>query len=177
MFHEVAHGLGIKNTITGKGTVRDALKEKYSALEEGKADIIGLFLVYQLNEMGEIQVDIRNNYTTFLAGIFRSIRFGSSSAHGTANLVRFNYFNEKGAFTRSAEGKYKVDFNKIQQAVNDLSEEILIIQGNGDYEAAAKMIEKYGVLSDELESDLEKINSKGIPVDIVFEQGPEVLGL
>jgi hypothetical protein len=177
MFHEVAHGLGIKNTLTGKGTVREALKEEYSALEEGKADILGLFLVYQLSEMGEIQVDLRNNYTTFLAGIFRSVRFGSSSAHGTANLVRFNYFNEKGAFTRSSEGKYKVDYNKIQAAVNDLSKEILVIQGNGDYDAAKRMIEKYGIMTPELQGDLERINSKGIPVDIVFEQGPRVLGL
>jgi hypothetical protein len=177
MFHEVAHGLGIKNTITGKGTVREALKEQYSALEEGKADILGLFLIYQLNEMGELQVDMRNSYTTFLAGIFRSIRFGSSSAHGNANLVRFNYFREKGAFSRSNDGKYLVDFDKIQQAVNDLSRDILIIQGNGDYEAARKMIEKYGVLPDDLKNDLEKINKKGIPVDIVFDQGPIIIGL
>jgi hypothetical protein len=177
MFHEVAHGLGIKNTLTAKGTVREALKEEYSALEEGKADILGLYLVYQLNEMGEIQVDLKNNYTTFLAGIFRSIRFGSSSAHGNANLVRFNYFREKGAFTRNSDGKYKVDFDRIQSAVNDLSKEILIIQGNGGYEAAKKMIEKYGVISGELNSDLMRLNSKGIPVDIVFEQGAAVLGL
>lgn len=177
MFHEVAHGLGIKNTINGSGGVRTALKEQYVALEEGKADILGLFLVTQLKEMGELDADLMNNYTTFLAGLFRSIRFGSSSAHGKANLVRFNYFNEKGAIVRNEEGKYTVVFDKMQQAMNNLSNEILVIQGNGDYEGAKAMIEKYGVITPELQEDLDKINHAGIPVDIVFEQGKEVLGL
>jgi hypothetical protein len=177
MFHEVAHGLGIKNTLNNKGTVRVALKDQFSALEEGKADILGLFLIDQLNEMNEIQVDMMDNYTTFLAGIFRSIRFGSTSAHGVANLVRFNYFLEKDAFTRNSNGKYAVNFDKIQAAVNSLSKEILIIQGDGDIKAAKGMVAKYGAISDELAKDLERINQKGIPVDIVFEQGPEVMGL
>jgi hypothetical protein len=177
MFHEVAHGLGIKNTISGKGTVREAMKEQYSTLEEGKADILGLFLVTRLNDMGVTELDLMDNYTTFLAGIFRSIRFGSTSAHGKANLVRFNYFKEKEAFTRNTEGRYSVNFEKMQEAVDQLSAEIIVIQGNGDYEAAQKMVEKYGVLSGELENDLNLINSKNIPVDIVFDQGPEKSGL
>lgn len=177
MFHEVAHGLGVKNTINGKGTVRMVLKDQYSTVEEGKADILGLFLVTELINMGELDTDLRDNYTTFLAGLFRSIRFGSSSAHGKANLIRFNYFKEKEAFVRSEEGIYTVDYEKMKLAVNDLSNEILIIQGNGDYGAAAKMMEKYGVITEELKTDLEKINSKGIPVDIVFNQGLEALGL
>ncbi len=177
MFHEVAHGLGIKKTLNGKETVRVALKEQYSALEEGKADILGLFLVYQLNEMNEIQVDLKDSYTTFLAGIFRSIRFGSSSAHGNANLVRFNYFLEKDAFTRNDQGKYSVNFDKIQDAVNSLSKEILIIQGNGDYKAAKRMVEKYGVINELLKKDLERLSNKGIPVDIIFEQGADIVGL
>lgn len=177
MFHEVAHGLGIKNTINGEGTVRESLKEQYTALEEGKADILGLFLVTQLKEMEELEVDLMDNYTTFLAGIFRSIRFGSSSAHGKANLVRFNYFKEKGAFEKNVEGKYLVHFTKMQEAMNQLSEEILVIQGNGDYDAAKAMVDKYGVLGEDLKQDLELINSKGIPVDIVFDQGPDNLGL
>lgn len=177
MFHEVAHGLGIKNTISGNGTVREAIKEEYTTLEEGKADILGLFLITQLKDMGEWETDLMDHYTTFLAGIFRSIRFGSSSAHGKANLIRFNYFKEKGAFTRSTEGRYSVNFEKMQEAVNQLSADIIVIQGNGDYEAAQKMVEKYGILTVELENDLKLINSKNIPVDIVFEQGPEKTGL
>ncbi|MBN1597755.1 MAG: Zn-dependent hydrolase [Bacteroidales bacterium] len=177
MFHEVAHGLGIKNTIDGNMTVRTALKEQYNTLEEGKADILGLFLITQLEEMGELEVDLMDNYTTFLAGIFRSIRFGSSSAHGKANLIRFNYFKEKGAFMRDEKGQYSVNFKMMQEAVNDLSNEIIVIQGDGDYQAAKVMVEKYGIITPELTEDLERINSKGIPVDIVFEQGKDVLGL
>jgi hypothetical protein len=177
MFHEVAHGLGIKNTIDGTGTVREALKDQYVALEEGKADILGLFLVTQLNQMGETESDLADNYTTFLAGIFRSIRFGSSSAHGKANLIRFNYFKERGAFIRDKNGFYSVEMDAMQNASDELTNTILTIQGNGDYEAAGLLVEKYGILTPELQEDLEKINSKGIPVDIVFEQGVEVLGL
>ncbi len=94
MFHEVAHGLGIKNTVNGKGTVREALKEYASALEEGKADVLGLYLVTKLKEKGELaNADLMNNYVTFLAGIFRSIRFGASrrprrGQHGALQLFR-----------------------------------------------------------------------------------------
>jgi len=177
MFHEVAHGLGIKNTINGLGTVREALREQYTTIEEGKADIIGLFLVTELNHMGELHVDLMDHYTTFLAGIFRSIRFGPSSAHGKANLIRFNFFHEMGAFTRDAGGRYAVNFEKMQNAMNELSRQIIIIQGNGDYEAAASMVEKYGMLTKELQDDLLRINNKGIPVDIIFYQGTNILGI
>ncbi|HCY01344.1 MAG TPA: Zn-dependent hydrolase, partial [Bacteroidales bacterium] len=99
MFHEVAHGLGIKNTINNSGTVRQALKEAYSPIEENKADILGLFMVTKLAEMGELgEKDLMDNYVTFMTGIFRSVRFGAASAHGKANMVRFYYFQEKGAF-------------------------------------------------------------------------------
>jgi hypothetical protein len=177
MFHEVAHGLGIKNTLNGKGTVREAMKEQYSALEEGKADILGLFLETTLVEMKELETNLMDSYTTFLAGIFRSIRFGASSAHGKANLVRFNYFSEKGAFTHDTNGKYSVNYENMVRAVNELSKEIIVIQGNGDYEGAVKMLEKYGNMTNELKESLEKINLKNIPVDVVFEQGPRMLDL
>jgi len=179
MFHEVAHGLGIKQTINGNGTVRDALKETYSSIEENKADILGLFMVYQLYQMGEFpQKDLMDNYVTFMAGLFRSIRFGASSAHGIANLMRYNYFNEKGAFVRDeATGTYRVDFEKMTQAMFDLGREILTIQGNGDYETAKRWIQEKGVMSDILKADLDRINSSGIPVDIRFNQGASVLGL
>ncbi len=177
MFHETAHGLGVKNTINNKGLVREALKDTYSALEEGKADILGLFLVAKLMEMGEIDNDLMDNYTTFLSGIFRSIRFGATSAHGKANLIRFNYFKEKGAFYMTDDGRYGVNFNEMQEAVSSLSRLIITIQGNGNYEKAQEIINKYGTIDDDLKSALEKIEEKDIPVDIVFLQGPEVLGL
>lgn len=179
MFHEVAHGLGVNNTINGKGTVRDALQSKYSAMEEGKADIIGLFLVTKLNEMGEFKdKDLMDNYVTFMASIFRSIRFGVTSAHGIANMVRFNYFKELGAFTRSEEtGTYMVNFEKMQEAVKSLGGMILKIQGDGDFEAAQRLIEDKGAIGETLQADLDRIDAAGIPIDIRFNQGPKVVGL
>ncbi len=177
MFHEVAHGMGIKNTINGKGPVRKVLKEKYSAIEEGKADILGLFIIDKLAEMGEFKTDLKENYVTFMAGIFRSVRFGASSAHGMANMLRFNFFLKHDAFTRNADGTYSVNFDKMKEASKLLTQKILKIQGDGDYEAAKAWIEQDGKIPAQLQKDLDKVNNMGIPVDIYFEQGPEVLGL
>jgi len=177
-FHEVAHGLGVKNTINGKGFVRDALKEQYPAIEEGKADILGLFLVTKLYEMGELNTgEIMDNYVTFLAGIFRSCRFGAASAHGKANMVRFSYFEETGAFTRNSDGTYSVNFNKMKDAVMSSVQQILKIQGDGDYDAAKKLIEKDGFVKKQLQQDLDRINAEKIPVDVVFNQGLDYLDL
>jgi len=177
MFHEVAHGLGIKNTLTGQGAVRTALKEQASAFEEGKADILGLYMITQLIERGELEdADFKDNYVTFMAGIIRSIRFGSSSAHGRANLMRFNYFKEQGAFSRDpSTNTYRVDFDRMAEAIDSLSEKILTIQGDGDYDAAKAMMERLGRLDEQLESDLARITAQGIPTDIIFEQGMSVL--
>ena len=178
MFHEVAHGLGIKNTINGSGPVRKALKEKYSAIEEGKADILGLFLVTKLNEMGEFNdTDLMDNYVTFMAGIFRSVRFGASSAHGMANMLRFNYFMKKGAFVRNEDGTYTTDIDKMKVAAADLTQKILKMQGDGNYEEAKAWIETEGVIKDQLKADLKRVNDAGIPVDIYFKQGIDVLGV
>ncbi|HCX23563.1 MAG: Zn-dependent hydrolase [Flammeovirgaceae bacterium] len=177
MFHEVAHGLGIKNTINNKGTVRSAIKEHYSALEEGKADILGLYMITQLHQKGELEGQIEDYYTTFMAGIFRSVRFGAASAHGKANMIRFNFFKEMGAFTKQEDGTYKVDFEKMQSAMNALSELILKLQGDGDYDGVAELVDNKGIIGAELQSDLNKLETQNIPVDIVFEQGTEVLGL
>ncbi len=179
MFHEVAHGLGIKETINGRGTVRQALREQASALEEGKADVLGLYMVSRLADSGELgDASLEDNFVTFMASIFRSIRFGASSAHGRANLVRFNFFQEQGAFTRDPQsGHYRVDFEKIRQAADALSEKILRLQGDGDYQGVAGLMERYAVMGPDLEADLERLASAGIPVDVVFEQGVDVLGL
>jgi hypothetical protein len=177
MFHEVAHGLGIKNTINDKGTVREALKEHASAIEEGKADILGLYMIKQLFDQGELEGEIREYYTTFMASIFRSVRFGASSAHGKANMIRFNYFQEQGAFTRLEDGTYKVNFDKLEESMNSLSELILTLQGDGNYDEVAKLVAEKGKIGEQLQADLDRLAEAGIPVDIVFEQGVEVLGL
>jgi len=176
MFHEVAHGLGIKMTINGKGDVRSALKEQYSALEEGKADILGLYMVTKLHEMGELgEADLMDNYVTFMAGIFRSVRFGAASSHGKANMIRFNYFLEKGAFTKNVDGTYSIDMQKMQDASRDLTQLILKIQGDGDYDAAKNLVKEKGIINADLQLDLDKIDEAGIPVDIIFNQGPKYL--
>jgi len=177
-FHEVAHGMGVKNTINNKGTVRDALKEQYSALEEAKADIMGLWLVTRLYEMGEITSgEVMDNYVTFFAGIFRSSRFGAASAHGKANMLSLKYFADNGAFVYQDNGYYKVRFEEMKKAVESLVSRILTVQGDGDYETAKEWIERDGVMTESLRRDLDKVNEEGIPVDIVFKQGKEVLGL
>ena len=179
MFHEVAHGLGIKKTLDGKSTPQEALLETYSAIEEGKADILGIFMLEQLAKMGELpEHDMMNNYVTFLAGIFRSVRFGAASAHGKANMVRFHYFQDRGAFVRdSVTGFYRIVPEKMSEAVAGLAQDILVIQGDGDYQRASEMLLKQGVVDPLLAEDLQKIQEANVPIDIRFEQGKEVLGL
>ena len=178
MFHEVAHGLGIKNTINGKGRVRESLRDLAGTLEEGKADILGLYMVTQLFASGGLKEgELMDYYVTFMSSIFRSIRFGASSAHGRANTLRFNFFKAHDAFTRDDAGRYRVNFEKMKTAMTLLGQKILKIQGDGDYRAATQFMDEMGSVRETLRSDLERVNRAGIPVDIVFEQGLSVLGL
>jgi hypothetical protein len=136
-------------------------------------------MITALEEMGELpDHDLRENMVTFVASIFRSIRFGASSAHGRANLVRFNFFQDMGAFSLDeASGTYRVDFERTRDAMNALSERILTLQGDGDYEGVLALMEEYGNIRPQLRADLDRLAEAGIPVDIVYEQGLEVLGL
>ncbi|HLN53280.1 MAG TPA: hypothetical protein VK212_06185 [Lentimicrobium sp.] len=177
MFHEVAHGLGIKNTLDGKGTVREALKEQYSAIEEAKADILGLYMVTKLYEMGELKEgEVMDNYVTFMAGIFRSVRFGAASAHGKANMLTFSYFSENNAFEYN-EGTYLVNFDQMKKAVESMGGNILKLQGDADYPRVKKLISEKSIIPEALQKDLDKLKDANIPVDIVFEQGRSALGL
>jgi hypothetical protein len=179
MFHEVAHGLGIKNTIDGKGTVRQALKEQASALEEGKADILGLYMVTRLQEQGELKgASLDDYYVTFLAGIIRSVRFGAGTAHGRANAAEFSYLRDRGAFVRdSASGRYRVDLGKMRAGVDSMAQQILRFQGDGDYAGVTAFLAERGAIAPDLQADLDRLATRQIPVDVVFEQGPAVLGL
>ncbi len=179
MFHEVAHGLGVKNTITGKGTVREALLDLSSSMEEGKADVLGLYMITELFEAGEMgDVVLEDYYVSFMASIFRSIRFGASDAHGKANMVRFNYFMEREAFVRDAEsGKYRVDFERMREAMVGLSHDLLVLQGDGDYEGAMALTNSKGIINEQLQVDLDRLTQADIPVDITFNQGRAELGL
>lgn len=179
MFHEVAHGLGIKNTIDGRSTVRQAMLDLASTMEEGKADILGLYMITELHKAGELgDVDLRDYYTTFMTSVFRSIRFGASNAHGKANMVRFNYFLDEGAFVRdAAAGTYRVDYGKMESAMTGLSRLLLTLQGDGDYDGAARLTNTQGEISRELQNDLDRLTDAKIPVDITFQQGIAALGI
>lgn len=171
MFHEVAHGLGIKNTVNGRGSVRTALKERASALEEGKADILGLYMIRELHSQGELgTASLDDNYVTFLASLFRSIRFGAASAHGRANVAAFNFLEGMGAFSRGADGKYRVDPVKMRHGADSLSRVILTLQGDGDYEGVGRFQERFGTIGPILRADLDRLRTRSIPVDIIYEQ-------
>ena len=179
MFHEVAHGLGIRNTLDGSGTVREALQDTASAIEEGKADILGLYMITRLHEQGELgDTTLEEYYVTFMASIFRSVRFGASSAHGRANMVRFNFFQDAGAFRRDpASGLYSIDMDAMQKAMTELSRKLLTLQGDGDYAGVQQLLAELGIVRPGLAADLQRLADAEIPVDVVFEQGAEVLGL
>jgi Peptidase family M49. len=179
MFHEIAHGLGIKNTINKKGPVHEVLKEQYSALEENKADILGLYMIGELVKLKALpKKALMENYVTFAAGIFRSVRFGAASSHGKANMATFNFFVDNGAITRNDKtGYYTINEHAMKQAIKNLSHEILVIQGNGDYESALKRANEKGRISATLKKDLKRIDSKHIPRDLNFIQGPNEVGL
>lgn len=179
MFHEVAHGLGIKNTLDGKGTVSQALKDYANSFEEGKADVLGLYLITALTDKGELPKDkLMDAYVTFLAGILRSVRFGAGESHAKANMARFHFFEEQGAFTRDpATGRYRVEFDKMRAAVDAWSAKLLTVQGDGDYAEAKRITDEMGVVDAQLQSDLDKLKAAKIPVDVSFEQGLATLGL
>lgn len=177
-FHEVAHGLGIKQTVNGKGSVDAAMGTEKTAWEEAKADILGLFMVCKLIEKGEItNISEKDAITTYIAGILRSVRFGAASSHGKANMMCFNFMEKAGAFTRDEEGKYHIDFDKAKTSVSDWAALILKTQGEGDVAFAQQFREENGSINEALQADLDKINAAGIPRDIRFNQGAKILGL
>ncbi|MFA6806912.1 MAG: Zn-dependent hydrolase [Bacteroidales bacterium] len=177
-FHEVSHGLGIKTTVNGKGSVRKALGNQYSSWEEAKADILGLYMVTSLIKKGEItNITEEDAYATFIAGILRSVRFGAASAHGQANMMCFNHFEDQGAFSRNKEGKFVIDFVKAKKAMESWAALVIKIEGEGDIVFAKEYNDKNGNIRPALQKDLDKINGANIPKDIVYEQGKKTLGL
>ena len=177
-YHEVAHGLGIKNTVTGRGPCRQALGAQYSAWEEAKADVCGLFLTEQLIERGEItNTTVAQNYITFIAGLLRSVRFGATEAHGVANIMCYNYFLEHGAFSRNADGKYVINVEAAREAARGWAAIIIAMEGEGDAVAAKTYSDRNGKIGPELQADLDLIRDANIPRDIVYRQGSAVLGI
>ena len=169
-FHVVAHGLGVKQTVNGKGTVDEAMGSEKTTWEEAKADILGLFMVSRLIDMGEItDITKEESIATFIAGIVRSVRFGFASSHGKANMMCYNFMEKNGAFKRNEDGKYVVDFEKAPEVIDAWSSLILETQATGNLEFAQKYSAENASISEGLAADIEKVNGAGIPRDIVFE--------
>ncbi len=166
--HELMHGLGPHTiTVNGKATsVRMELKDLYSAIEEAKADITGLFALQYLIDRGAVDKSMESTmYTTFLASMFRSVRFGISEAHGKGVALQFNYLVEKGGITvNDADGTFSIDRTKIKDAVEQLTSKILRLQAEGSYAKAKALLDTYGVVKPAMQKALDRM--KSIPVDI-----------
>jgi hypothetical protein len=166
--HELVHGLGPHNIkVEGRDTtVRQQLKENYSALEEAKADITGLFALQYLIDKGLVDRQMEQQmYTTFLASAFRSVRFGITEAHGKGVALQFNYLMDEGAIKADeAAGTFSIDPARIKDGVRKLTGEILTIQAEGDYAKAKAMLEKYAVVRPVLQKALDRLGN--VPVDI-----------
>lgn len=164
--HEMSHGIGPnKLTVGGRETSpRQELKELYSAIEEAKADITGLFMLQHFYNKGYLEHDEIRLYNTFLASSFRTLRFGIHEAHGKGMAIQFNYLQQKGAFVYR-NGTWSVDQTKIRQAVADLAHELLTLEATGDYAGAKRMLDTLGVVSPDVAATLKKVES--IPVDIL----------
>ena len=166
--HELMHGLGPHNiNVDGQATtVRLQLKDKYSSIEEAKADVTGLWALQYLINKGVVPQTMQQTlYTTYLASMFRSVRFGINEAHGRGVAMQFNYFTDEGGIKYDeSTGKFSVDESKIQDAVRKLTTELLTIEAEGSYEKAAAILNKYAVIRPPMKSALDKL--KSVPVDI-----------
>lgn len=168
--HECCHGIG-PHTITLPGgatsTVRQELVETYSAIEEAKADIVGLWALHYLLEKGLIDASMEKAmYVSFLASCFRSVRFGVTEAHGKGQVVQFNWIFDRGGFVLNPDGTFAVDFAKVRGAVESLSREVLTLQGDGDKGRAQKLLGEYGGVRGHLQVALDRLNHVRVPVDI-----------
>lgn len=166
--HELMHGLGPHNiTVNGQATtVRLQLKDRYSSIEEAKADVTGLWALQYLIDKGVVEKSMqRTLYTTYLASMFRSVRFGITESHGRGVALQFNYFTDEGAITFDERtGRFSVDESKIRDAVRKLTTELLTIEAEGSYEKANAILEKYAVIRPPMKGALDKL--KNVPVDI-----------
>ncbi len=169
-FHEVAHGLGIKETVNGLGSVKDALGNQASTWEEAKADILGLYMVCSLIDKGEIPLISKEAaITTYISSLVRSVRFGAADAHGRANMMCYNFLKENGAFERNKDGLYHVNFDKVPQAIADWANLIITTQATGNYMFAKEYEANHAVVPEALSADIANVNRGGVPVDIRFE--------
>ena len=180
--HELSHGIGPHQiTVNGRATtIRQELKELYSAIEEAKADVTGLFMLQLLADRKLIPAGPafeRQLYTTFLASTFRTLRFGLKDAHGKGMAMQVNYLTDKGGFVARPDGRFEVNFEKIKAAVRDLDHDLLTIEATGDYASAKRMLDELGVIRPGMQKALNGLGD--LPVDIrpVFSTAKEIAGV
>ncbi len=163
---EIGNSLGLKNTINGKGTVREALKETATIIEYVKNNLMSLYLVNRLAQVDEIQNDLKENYYTFVVDLIRALRFGKLNNYSKANLITLNYFFKTKAIKIGWDNKIRIQIDKFKTITDSLIRKIIVMQGNGDYKQAKSFIKQYNYIPPELYNLLQKVNSKHIPVDI-----------
>ena len=167
ILHEMSHGLGpnFSRTSAGKVSIREAIGPIFSGLEEAKADVVGMYGLKWLVDHGVLPKDkLEEYYASYVAGIFRTVRFGTAEAHGQAEMMEFNYLSERGAIERESSGRYAVNYAKISDAIADLAKELLETEATGDRVRAENWFKKYGNMSPELKTALQA--TADIPVDI-----------
>jgi hypothetical protein len=178
IMHEICHGLGpafAHNASGDKVDIRAAIGPIYGGLEEAKADVVGMFALKWLVDHGFLPKDkLKGYYASYLAGNFRTLRFGAAEAHGQAEMMEFNYYMEHGGVRRLASGKYEVDYDKIPGQIEDLSKELLEIEATGDRGRAEEWFKKYDVIPAELQQSLSKAVSVPVDVDPLFSFPREV---
>jgi len=171
ILHEISHGLGpvFARTSTGKVSIREAIGPIYSGLEEAKADVVGMYgLKWLVDHTALPQQKLEEYHASYVAGIFRTVRFGTGEAHGQAEMMEFNYLAEREAIKRESSGRYAIDYAKIPEALADLAKELLEIEATGDRQRAENWFKKYGRMGEDLKSALNSVSSVPVDIDPVF---------
>jgi len=171
IMHEICHGLGpaYARTAAGKVDIREAIGPAFSGLEEAKADVTGMFALKWLVDHEALPKEkMEEYYTSYVGGIFRTVRFGTGEAHGQAEMMEFNYLSERGAIRRNAEGRYAVDYEKIPVAMADLAKELLEIEATGDRARAENWFKKYDTMPEDLKASLQSVGDVPVDIDPVY---------
>ena len=178
-FHEIAAAMTISNKVDGSGPVRESLREYHGVIDATVTDLMALYLINLLHQKGELtEKEFTQAYVTSFASILRSSRFGTAGAHGIAGMIRFNYFEKAAVFSRCDDTEtFTVNVENMKSAVEGTLAKLMVIQGDGNYQAAKEIVEKYGEMPESLKKEIDRINNTDIPVDVYFKQGLEHLGL
>ncbi len=175
LFHEIAHGLGLTRTVDGTRTVREALRALGSAVEEEKADVLGMFMVDRLEAWGATDTEpMADRYVSYLAELLRHVRLGGASAYTLASASEIAFLREHDAVVRDADGRYRVILERMPAALEALAGRLLMLQGDGDVEAVRAFYDATPI-EDPLRTDLARLDAAGIPINVSFEN-PTLLG-